>query len=644
MVSRFAGLLMISFAALGPLAPGKGEGLTVYRIGAGFPADEPLPDGVEQVHLPWADATTGFDGGWKLLDMEEDRIAPVFLEPGRNISLDAAGLGGGPFGAKWPVKTHNEFHDWTVDGDPNTAFEEAHYLETREGPFIGVDLGGILPINRVVFYPRPEESDRFVGHFQLYLFDGDLELLRDPLGSLRHYDLVAQGDDNRAARVEVDIPTQLVHTVMMSVGNQRGRSGGAGGVAGSTRSWQIAEFEIYGDGFAPNASYRTRVLDLGSIASIGQIRWRGSKDRGARVEMRTRNGSDDDPNRYWRRTGRGDEISFRDGQGRTLTRQKYEDLLLTEQAGTSHDRENWSFWSAPYAFGDSAGTPVAAPFPERFLQLDVQFKGSQFAAGGLSYLEFEVTSPPVVQEVLGEVSPIEVVAGVETEFVFAFLPTITEEQPGFDRFVLSTPGELIAVDSVRVNSEKVNYETGDQPLPGHRIELALPRMEAADSRKPVEVFFRARVFRYGTVFEGELHDSRRPGEVGQGVIDGDAIFRLDSNRMSVGVNLSGALLQDVEVSSPVVTPNGDGVNDEVAFRYELLQLAAGQAVTVDIYDLGGRLVRRVYEGLDGSGGHERRWDGRGDSGPLAPGSYLYLITVDADSRRAGSSGVVSIAY
>ena len=630
LATRFAGPFGVSFAALCLLAPEKGDGLTVYRIGAR--ADEQLADGVDIVHLSWADAFAGFGGGWKVLDIEESRIAPVFLEPGRNIALDAAALGGGAFGAKWPVKTHHEFHEWTVDEDPETAFEEAHYLETREQPFIGVDLGGILPINRVVFYPKPDEMERFVGHFSLFMFDGDPALVSDPLASLRHYDEVAQEDDNREARVEVTIPTRLVHTVMMSMGSR------------ITHSWQIAEFEIYGDGYAPNASYRTRVLDLGTIASLGQIRWRGSRDRGVRVEIRTRNGSDDDPNRYWRRTGRGVEVSYRDPQGRTLSRQQYDDLLLTEQAGTSQDLDNWSFWSAPYAFGDSAGTAAAVPLPQRYLQLDVLFKGTRFASGELSYLEFEATSPPVVRWVVGEVAPTEVVAGEETEFVFAFLPRITEAEPGFDRFVLSTPGELIAVDSVRVNSERVEYRTGDQPLPGHRIELLLPRMEAADSGRPVEVFFRARAFRFGTVFEGELHDSRRPGEVGQGVVDGDAIFRLDSNRLSVGVNLTGALLQDVEVTSPVVTPNGDGVNDEVGFRYKLLQIAEGQEVTVDIYDLGGRRVRRVYAGRDGSGGHERRWDGSGDSGALAAGVYLYRITVDADSRRAARSGVVGIAY
>ncbi len=642
MVIRLAAC-KVWFAAicLGLLIPWKGYALTLYRVGAGFPADDPPPEGVDLVHLSWEDASTGFGGGWKVVDMNEARIAPVFLEPNRNIARDATGLGGGVFGAKWPVKTRHEFHDWTVDGDPTTAFEEADIKETREWPFIGVDLGGILPINRVVFYPTTEHQDRFPEYLRLYVFGGDRSRLANPFGSLGDFDLVAREEDNRNPRIEVTMSTRFVHTVMLEIGDPNSADRD---FRSSSRPWEISEFEIYGDGYAPNAFIRSRILDLESVTSLGQIRWSGHKDRGARVEIRTRSGSDDDPDRYWRRTGRGEEASYRDPQGRTLTRLGYEDLLLTEQAGTSHDQENWSFWSAPYAFGDSAGTQVVSPGPRRFLQLEVKFESNHLAGGELAYLELEATSPPVVQQVVGEVSPIEVVAGEETEFVLAFLPTITEAEPGFDRFVLSSPGELIAVDSVRVNSEKVSYQLRDQALSGHRIELVLPRMDATDSRKPVEVFFRGRVFRFGTVFEGELHDSRRPGEVGQGVIDGDAIFRLDSNRLSVGVNLSGALLQDVEVTSPVVTPNGDGVHDEVGLRFSLLQLARDQAVTVEVFDLTGRRVRRVYEGPASSGGHEHRWDGRGDSGALPPGVYLYRVTVDADSRRAGRTGVVTVAY
>ena len=483
-------------------------------------------------------------------------------------------------------------------------------------------------------------------YFRLYVFDGDLTFLSNPWASLRHYDLV-QENDNRNPHVEVTMPTRLAHTVMIAIGDPKlpVTGGAGGGSVGLSRPWEIAEVEIYGDGFAPNAWYTSRILDLGATASLGQIRWKGSKDQDARVQIRTRGGSDDDPNRYWRRTGRGEELSFRNEEGQPLTRQQYEGLVLTEQGSTTHDQDNWTFWSAPYAFGDSAGTAFVSSVPGRFLQLDVRFEGTALAGSGLSFVEFEVTAPPVVQQAVGEVWPVEAEAGVETMFVYAFKPTITPAEPGFDRFVLRTPGELIAIDSVHVNSERVSYSvSGEELLPGHQAELALPRMEAVDSQKLVEVFFRARVFRFGTVFEGELLDSERPGEIGQGVTDGDAIFRIDSNQLSVGVNLSGALLQNVGVTNLVVTPNGDGINDEVGFEYVLLQLAESQAVTVDVHDLSGRRVRRVYEGMDSSGGHERRWNGHGEGGPLAPGLYLYRVTVDADSRQDVRSGVISVVY
>ena len=275
----------------GLLLPWTGSALTLYRIGADYSAGDPAPEGVDVVHLSWEDASAGFGGGWKVVDMDEGGLAPVLLEPDRNIALDAAGLGGGAFGAKWPVKTSHEFHGLTVDGDPTTAFEEADIKETREWPFLGVDLGGVLPINRVVFYPTTEHQDRFPEYLRLYVFGGDPSSLDNPFGSLRDFDLVAQEEDNRTSRIEVTMSTQFVHTVMLEIGDPQSpdrdfRSG--------SRPWQIAEFEIYGDGYAPNAFLRSRVLDLGTVTSVGRIRWSGQKDRG-------RQGGDSHPKRRGQR-------------------------------------------------------------------------------------------------------------------------------------------------------------------------------------------------------------------------------------------------------------------------------------------------------------------------------------------------------
>ena len=646
---RFSPTLVL----LGLLVTDGSEALTIYRIGGPPPAD-PAPS-VEIVHLSWDEALVGYGGFWQMLQVEDGRLAPVLLDPKRNIALEAALLGGTAFGRSQGATT-GEAEDRVVDGNPDTAFGKADILGGTKGAHIGVDLGGLLPINRIVFYPTTGNPDLLVDYYRLYIVVGE----RPPvLVPYRYNDpetqLISDATENRSPRVEIVIPTQQAHAVMIDVGDPSNRR------ATDHPAWEVAEIEVYGEGFAERGSYTTRVLDLGSVSSLGQIRWRGKKDRDASVLIRTRNGADADPVRYWRYTARGEETSFRDEQGRVLTRGDYERLHVSEQAFTSHDLDNWSFWSGPYTFGDSSGTAFASPGPGQFVQFDVLFDNAAFSGGKLDYLEFEVTSPPVVRSVVGEVSPVVADAGEETDFVFAIVPTFTPApssapvEPGFDRFRLTTPGVLDGVDSLRVNRETVPCELlidgsatpcAEAVLSDTtaHVDLFLPRIEVGDSGKLMELFFRARVYRFGTVFGGEVFDSERPGEVGQSVVAGDATFLLDSNQLSVATELKVGLLQDVGVSSPAVTPNGDGVNDEISFHYSLMKLATDQRVTIDVYDLAGRRVRRVFDGLAASGRWSHTWDGRGESWRLTPGIYVYVVRLDADEGATEQAGVVSVVY
>jgi hypothetical protein len=57
-------------------------------------------------------------------------------------------------------------------------------------------------------------------------------------------------------------------------------------------------------------------------------------------------------------------------------------------------------------------------------------------------------------------------------------------------------------------------------------------------------------------------------------------------------------------------------------------------VALDVYDLGGRRVRRVFEGPLGAGEHAFRWDGSDDQGrPARSGVYLYRLR----GREVGQS-------
>ena len=79
------------------------------------------------------------------------------------------------------------------------------------------------------------------------------------------------------------------------------------------RDWEIAEVEIYGQGFVRQARYLTDILDFGQPINWGKIRWSGQRPPGTQVEIRTRTGTDHNPphllaaQRHYRR-GRGNQL------------------------------------------------------------------------------------------------------------------------------------------------------------------------------------------------------------------------------------------------------------------------------------------------------------------------------------------------
>ena len=112
------------------------------------------------------------------------------------------------------------------------------------------------------------------------------------------------------------------------------------------------------------------------------------------------------------------------------------------------------------------------------------------------------------------------------------LPTFFGGESGFDQIALETTGQFTGVDSVRINEERL--ADGEwallEPLADQRMVLGVPRMDRLKSGRLVEVFFRGRVYHFGTLFSGQVFDRERLLEVGQFVEDGDATFRLDSNQ------------------------------------------------------------------------------------------------------------------
>ncbi|MCB9473386.1 MAG: gliding motility-associated C-terminal domain-containing protein [Candidatus Delongbacteria bacterium] len=90
-------------------------------------------------------------------------------------------------------------------------------------------------------------------------------------------------------------------------------------------------------------------------------------------------------------------------------------------------------------------------------------------------------------------------------------------------------------------------------------------------------------------------------------------------------------VQPFELNRNVVTPNGDGINDEICFvfqrGYDLSRMKVG------VYSLSGVEVHRARP--DDS---QPRvcWDGRGpDNGELLPGPYLYAVWIGSEVKYRG---------
>jgi flagellar hook assembly protein FlgD len=111
------------------------------------------------------------------------------------------------------------------------------------------------------------------------------------------------------------------------------------------------------------------------------------------------------------------------------------------------------------------------------------------------------------------------------------------------------------------------------------------------------------------------------------------------------------LFRDLAIVPAVFTPNGDDRNEQTNVTFTLLSVGVGTGVAVEVYDLSGRLVRRLDEQRDNStGSYAIPWDGLDARGNLvAPGMYAVRVKLAGATSGSGLDQVeqlrtVAVAY
>ena len=381
-----------------------------------------------------------------------------------------------------------------------------------------------------------------------------------------------------------------------------------------------------------------------------------------------------------------------------LTREQYQELPGNQISKVEPDLRFWSGFQPL-----QSGAAINAPSGRPYFQVRIDFSSENArATTAIRNLRFEFESPLLAREAKAEIAPaVGVIAGRDTLFVLVLQTSLGPENAGFNRLHIRTPAQIRTIESVSVELEDSpvrelrRIPLGDRREPGEdefkevAIEdqffaVELPRQRASEdglSRNAlIRVKFIGRVIDFKTRFQAHvfldtLGERDRTEFVDKGVVvidesaagpdtlgflllqeveEGNVVnfaaaeLLEDRNSLSVVADISAQskeLVDNVELAPNPFTPNGDGINDELAISYDVLRLIRPSLVRLEVFDLTGRRQRLIEELQLTSGGYTGIWDGRDEIGEtVPPGVYVLRIRADTDNRESVVLKQVAVVY
>ena len=547
---------------------------------------------------------------------DENGLSPLEADPEANLLPRIKELGGtATTSVRTAAARSNQILKELIDEQYTTGWRV--YTNTN-GAELEVDMGAVFVLQRIFLHRGVlNDDERSLRGYEFYVNDGDS---LNFIGDKPVYSLIAQDRSHGLPELDLSFsPTQVRYFKLRSTGE---------------RGFQMGDLEVFGLGVTPFAQYISRVIDLGDAANMGPVNVYTSINGEAKTQFSTKTGYVANDSLYFSQTGipgEFEEVSLDD----------FDRTLDPSYAGIIRENtRDWSTWSPPYSQLENA--EINAPDNRRYFQFQFRLlSGSLLDKAVVDSVVINYTTPAIADSVIAEISPTTAILGQENDFTYHLRSVTANDKRGFDTVIIRTPFAAratgLSIDGIEINDFTWQGVDG-------RLQVAFPNNRISRSGQAIDVRFTSLMTISGTEFRGEVADSQSDA-FPQRIIFGNANEEAVDNTLVVSARIDNKLFTGVDFSSAIITPNGDGINDQIALEYVLLKATDPVGVQVIIYDLSGREVRRLYDARDSSGPNQVAWDGRADDNTtVPPGLYLIHLEANTDAGDATQMRSVAVVY
>ena len=417
----------------------------------------------------------------------------------------------------------------------------------------------------------------------------------------------------------------------------------------------VAEVQLYGDGFQPRVELESDLIRLGGSRNLLSIEWDADVPPGTEVRIQTRTGNE-----------LGEILHYFKKDGTEVTESQYGKLLSLFKGDIVPEEvpgSDWSGWSEPYAL--PSGSAITSPSPREFLKVRATLVAEDpEVAASLRSIRLNFVDP-VAQGLIGEVVPFQVDSlGLDQPFSLYIRPDFDRQDSGFDELLLVVPEDMSlgftglyagAETDFMADADMASLRVDDATITAtgsDSLQLSFPLMQPNTGVELLRLDFNTALFSTGAVLRASLQN-RSSGEGAWQRVDAGNAFELANGNTTTLVGAVGnkQLLREVRVEPAAFSPNGDGINDEAVFAFKVVRVGDDSPVEVQVYDLGGRPIRRLVEQrAQSSGEYKIAWDGRDQAGEVVPpGIYYARLKVSTQTEGAGIQArqilkTLSVAY